>query len=598
MSQWMGSVRRMEPDELVADLDDAQRVAVTSNATPLCILAGAGSGKTRVLTHRIAYRAASGTLDPSHTLAITFTRKAAGELVERLSALGLPRTLTAGTFHSVAFAQLRTLWADQGVRAPTVLDKPASFIMRMLPRTADFTEGLEISSEIDWARARMIVPEDYPAQAATFRRNPVAGIATVAEIFERYEEDKRTRGLIDMADLLDRYRSALATDKAFRAAQQWRFRHVFVDEFQDVNPAQNALLESLIGDRRDLCIVGDPNQAIYSFNGAEQSLLINFASRLGPSGTVSLDRNYRSTPQILAVGHSVLGRSTSGTVRPTLDDGEIPTITSHPDDRSEARSIARALRDRHHRGAPWKHQAVLVRTNAQATVIAEALTAADIPFRVRGLDDRESHASDAVEISTFHAAKGLEWHVVHLAGLEKGLVPITHARTPSAEAEEKRLLYVAITRAQRELHINWAQERSFNSKTSQRSPSIYLEKIEATRSALERGEDPFASEARATGTGITAASRPRSTRQRRARISGPDLDPAARELFDALRTWRSVRAKAASVPAYVIFHDSTLAAVATAAPRSLTELEVLPGLGPVKIARYGDDILEVVTQHV
>lgn len=647
----------MNPAEPLASLldtlNDEQRRAITSNAAPLCILAGAGSGKTRVLTYRIAYRAQVRNLDPSHTLAITFTRKAADELTNRLSVLGLSQMLHSGTFHSIAYSQLRSLWADHDRRPPTVLDNPASFINRLLPTgfpgSTDFGDAIDASREIEWAKARMVPPSDYAIRAAEARRSPQMGLASIAEIFELYENEKFKRGFVDMADLLDQYRHALLNNDTFRASQQWRFRHLFVDEFQDVNPAQFALLEALRGDRSDLCVVGDPNQAIFSFNGAEQALLTKLANRIGNPGTIQLNKNYRSTPQILTIAHSVLGASATNNVVPTLSSGTNPTLSSQPDDATEARFIARRISELHEIHSSWKSQAVLVRTNAQVSIIAAALTAAEIPHRIRGdlshtdpgstsrtsmptkspgstgskgetqttgiTPSPHGQSGDAVDISTFHASKGLEWDIVHLAGLEKGFVPISHARTPKAEAEERRLLYVAITRAKHELHMTWAQQRSFGNHAAQREPSEYLEVITKTMDALASGEvtlDSFGDLLPTTSKGDAATQRSQSDRiakprdprrstanhrpHRNSPITQPSTDRQTRDLFEALRTWRSTRARAARVPAYVIFHDATLMEVAAKAPKCTDELMAIPGIGPVKIERFGNEILRVVAE--
>jgi DNA helicase-2/ATP-dependent DNA helicase PcrA len=644
----------MRGEELLRGLNDAQVTAVRSQTQPLCILAGAGSGKTRVLTRRIAYRAAIGDLDPRHVLAVTFTRKAAGEMTTRLRDLGLRDTVAAGTFHALAYAQLRNRWNDRDIRPPALLDRKAGFVARLLPPalTRRGVSAIDIVTEIEWAKARLVTPEEYSAAASLAGRRVPIETATVAEIFDRYEKRKRERRMVDFDDLLRLCRRDLDHDHEFAAAQRWRFRHFFVDEYQDVNPLQHGLLRAWLGDRRDLCVVGDPNQAIYAWNGADASYIRNFARHHPGSDTVRLDTNYRSSPQILALANEALRKAAPDLVA-TRPDGPIPTIRPHVDDRAEARAIARAVRDAHEPETRWRDQVVLVRTHAQTALLTEELHEAHIPFRVRGgsglldrpevkqalrglrsapdlragladvhqlVDDAgdDEHAAnlsallrlahdyqaidaqpttpgflawlsdvtaeqleaggDGVEIATFHAAKGLEWPVVHLAGLEQGLVPITYARTREALDEERRLLYVAITRAQRELHLTWAQQRTFGERAVSREPSLYLDELERACARL-RGENQ-----RATG--------PRAPRRRDrvAPVASTPTDP----VLVALKKWRSDRARAAAVPAYVIFHDRTLEAVAAARPRTVDQLLALPGVGPVKVSRYGDDLLEVV----
>ena len=530
----LGRVSRVDAEALLAGLNPDQRDAVTTEAAPLCILAGAGSGKTRVLTRRIAHRVATGSAEPHRVLALTFTRKAAGELRGRLAALGLRDGVAAGTFHGIALAQLRSRWLERGETEPQLLDRKYALVARNIAQRPGRREvnPLDAVAEIEWAKARRIAPRDYADEALHHNRRPPLPAAEMAGVYERYEQEKARRGLVDFDDLLVRCERALVTDPQFAATQRWRFRHLFVDEFQDVNPLQYALLRAWLGDRGDLCVVGDPRQAIYAWNGADASYLDHFARHF-PGGEVhELRDNYRSTPQILAVANAVIGDREAGLpLRPNRPAGEPPTVVPFADDADEARGIARAIRDAHGPGRPWSDQAVLARTNAQAALIADALGRAAIPHRVRGgasltaqpevkqalarlrrarvpfdvaladldaevsgrfpeetdeagatgddgpaagadgqgaarrddegrqaeqrranlaalvqlgrdyrgLDPAASGAGfvqwlqaaaraedaggagDAVEVATFHAAKGLEWPIVHVAGVEAGL---------------------------------------------------------------------------------------------------------------------------------------------------------------------------------
>jgi DNA helicase-2/ATP-dependent DNA helicase PcrA len=647
------------------DLNAAQRAAVESEAQPLCILAGAGSGKTRVLTRRIAHRMTSGAALPGHVVAVTFTRKAADELRTRLRTLGVRDGVAAGTFHSLAYSQLRQRWADRGETPPTLLDRKVSVIVRLLGRRTQQSAAIQpadIASEIEWAKARMVEPERYAAEAQAAGRTPPLALAEVGAIYRRYEDENRKQGRLDFDDLLLRCVRAMEADPEFAAVQRWRFRHLFVDEFQDVNPVQFQLLKGWIGDAAapDLCVVGDPNQAIYSWNGADASYLVDFKRRFPSAEVIDLTENYRSTPQILAVANAVLG---GGRLSPTRDHGPVPLVRSFDSDVEEARGIARAIRRAQANGARWSDMAVLTRTNAQGALLEEAFRAAGVPFRVRsggafmqqaevkaalttlrqgsgftawvrdleadvaGLDEADErrlhleqlvrlaseftvldHApnpggfrawlnasmsaeapadfSAGVDVTTFHRSKGLEWPVVFVAGLEKGLVPIGRATSAGAEAEERRLLYVAVTRAQRELHCTWAARRTFGTKAVPRQPSPWLDLIEDARARLE-GRAP------ATRPGQRAGLASARSRLPKTRTPG-EPDPP---VLAALKAWRTNAAKAAKVPAYVIFHDTTLAAVAEARPRNPQELLALPGLGPVKAARYGDDLLAVVAEH-
>ncbi|HEV2768211.1 MAG TPA: ATP-dependent DNA helicase UvrD2 [Acidimicrobiales bacterium] len=680
----------MDARAVLAGLTDRQAEAVTTPGAPLCILAGAGSGKTRVLTRRIAYRVLAGTADPRHVMALTFTRKAAGELVRRLEALGVRDHVTAGTFHALAYAQLRQRWADTERRPPALLDRKAGLLIRLLGRGAGSArvQPADLAGEIEWAKARLIEPGRYEAEATAAERRPPVPLPTMAAVYERYEQEKRRRGLVDFDDLLLGCASALADDPEFAASQRWRFRHLFVDEFQDVNLAQARLLAGWRGDSNDLCVVGDPRQAIYSWNGAEPAQLRDFAQREAGATVISLDDNFRSTPQILAVASAVIsvGAGHDRPLRPRRPDGPLPTVRAYARDVDEARAIARAVRDRHRPGTSWSHTAVLCRTNAQLVLFEEAFRAAGIPHRVRGGgaflqrpevkaalaelrrspaplatgladlrapaddeagaddgpadgspvgerqavleelarlgDDYLTHepdgdagafeawlgaalrseapgaASDAVELATFHGAKGLEWPVVFVTGLERGLVPISHAGTDEARAEEQRLLYVAVTRAQDQLHCSWARERSFGARSSRRQPSPWLDDISAARAALAGGSPTPGSPGWHDRLGAERARLRRGQAQRarggRSERAGTNADP---ELLAALKRWRSEAARAGGVPAFVVFHDSTLAAVAEAKPRTSASLVRVPGLGPVKAERYGAALLALVSEH-
>jgi DNA helicase-2/ATP-dependent DNA helicase PcrA len=672
----------MEADALLEGLTETQAAAVTSDGAPLCILAGAGSGKTRVLTRRIAWRTATGSADPRHVLALTFTRKAAGELRSRLGGLGVRDGVAAGTFHAVAYAQLRQRWSDAGERAPQLLERKVGFLARLTGPTGHdaAVQPMDLAAEIEWAKARMIGPAQYERAAASAGRTPPVAPAAMASLYERYETEKHHRGVVDFEDLLLRCVAALREDTAFAAAQRWRFRHLFVDEYQDVNPAQAALLAGWRGDRDDLCVVGDPNQAIYSWNGAEASYLTDFVAREPGAAVVRLDDNFRSSPQVLAVASAVLaGGGVRAELRPHRADGPLPAIRAYATDRDEARGVARAVRGRKRPGSPWARLAVLARTNAQMALLEEAFREAGVPFRVRGggaflqqpevrtaLDnlaraggtlaarladlevevrrpddanvrtaerravlgelvrlgrellavdanatvdgfaswlgtalgnDSGDTRHDAVDLATFHAAKGLEWPVVFVVGLERGLVPIGHAKTDAGVDEERRLLYVAVTRAEEELHCSWARERTFGSRAVPRQASPWLDDIQAARAALAGGGTPIDLRDRvaAERAKLQAADGGRHDRRRSNVTVGAGADP---EVLTALKAWRSAAARAAGVPAFVIFHDTTLAAIAEARPGDPASLLALPGLGPVKAQRYGDDLLRVVAEHL
>jgi DNA helicase-2/ATP-dependent DNA helicase PcrA len=387
----------VDPAPLLSDLTPAQRRAVETEASSLCILAGAGSGKTRVLTRRIGYRLATGTADPNHVLALTFTRRAAGELGDRLAGLGLRQRLTAGTFHAVAYAQLRRYWADRGETPPQLLDRKSRLLARLVTGRPEVTGAplSELAAEIEWASARLLSPEQYPAAAAAAgRRLPVTSEA-MAALMARYQTEKVRRRLADFDDLLCRCALAIEQDPAFAAVQRWRWRHLFVDEFQDVNPLQYRLLTAWLGSQPDVCVVGDPNQAVYGWNGADTSLLARLPDRWPGTEVIHLDDNHRCTPQVVAAAAGVLGAA-GAELRSSRADGPPAVVRAYPDDGSEAHGVVAELRARRASGLPWTQMAILVRTNAQVVSFEAACRAAQVPYRLAGvrpfLDDPEIQA--------------------------------------------------------------------------------------------------------------------------------------------------------------------------------------------------------------
>ena len=652
-------------DELLYDLDGSQRRAVTSTSRPLAILAPAGSGKTRVLTRRIAWRIATEDAEANHVLALTFTRKAAGELRERLSRLGLRDGVAAGTFHGIAYAQLRSHWTDHGQRAPDLLTRKARVLGQLLRGRTSEVAAAALASEIEWAKARLFGPAEYAEGVDDARRRTPTAPDKVAALYAGYEELKQEQRLVDFDDLLKLCGDALLGDRTFAAAQRWRFRHLFVDEFQDVNPLQLRLLDAWRGNHHDLTVVGDPQQAIYGWNGADAAFLEGFQTRYPSAEVVTLGHNYRSTPQVLTAAASVLraARLDARTVHATQGEGPVPTVLRYPTDLDEAHGVARALRDGRAPRTAWSAQAVLVRTHTQIALITEGLRAVGIPYQVKGGDallqrpamrtavdflrhngrplaaclpdldamraehdghedgpgagdeSASAHADvaqlardhlrldpmasasgfctwlvatlqaeggerrrDAVTVATFHAAKGLEWPVVHLAGLEDGYVPITHARTNAQRAEEARLLYVAMTRAVDELHCSWAALRTFNGKVLDRRVSPWLGDLTAAAGAV----------------GTAGADGPPDWRahlaEQRARLgSVPHVtDP----VLLALQEWRDEAARVARVSPEAVIDDQLLATIAATQPADQDELAAIAGVGQVLAAsRIGEGVL-------
>jgi DNA helicase-2/ATP-dependent DNA helicase PcrA len=561
-------LRVADLSELMRGLTATQQRAVTADEAPLCVLAAAGSGKTTVLARRVARRVLDGSARPEHTLVVTFTRKASQELRERLRRLAVPAGISAGTFHALAFAQLRRHWVDRELRPPVVIDDPTRLVRSLVGSRVSVKPArlAALVGELHWAQVSMLAPEAYAPTALAAGRDSVSGIShqAVAEIYAAYGAEKKRRNVLDLDDLVTRCASLLEEDLVAAAAQRWRIRHVFVDEFQDVNHAQWRLLTAWLGDRRDLFVVGDPRQAIYAWNGADPTLLDRLPELLPGTVVLRLDDNHRSTPQVVNAASAVLGADPSQASRP---DGCSPVVDGFDDDDAEAVAVTRWLRRAHRPGRPWSHLAVLARTNSRLDPVARALEHAGIPYRMGGAakesararqalaelrrapktrhlrsalaelvvnqqcerdaespetstpgGDEQDHglpralaqladehalefpdatvgefldwvaaggdgameleAVDGVELSTFHRAKGLEWPAVAVIGLEDGMVPIAYATTPEAVAEERRLLYVALTRAEDELWCSWARVRRAGDRSWRCDPSPLLDAVE------------------------------------------------------------------------------------------------------------------------
>ncbi len=693
---------RRDPAAVLHGLDDDQRAAVTAPPGPVCILAGAGTGKTRAITHRIAYRVLSGQVRPQHILAVTFTARAAGEMRDRLRTLGAGG-VQARTFHAAALRQLR-FFAPRllgGRELPEVMASKARLIGLAAARArlrTDRTMGRDLAGEIEWAKASLIEPADYPAAAARAGREPPVTPEDMVLVYEEYERAKRAAGVIDFEDLL---RSTIwAVEEHPDVAEQIRsqYRHFVVDEYQDVNPMQQRLLSAWLGERDDVTVVGDASQTIYSFTGASADNLINFPRRHPDAVVVRLVRDYRSTPQVVGLANQVIRAARGAEARLRLElhgqrpAGPDPQIRSFPDEPAEATAVAARCAELIAGGLPARQIAVLFRTNAQSEAYEEALTDAEVPYTVQGAarfferpevrqalvairaaarsvepdtalpaavsdalsatgwsadspppggaarerwealaalvrlarehrqapleDDGEPGAGgllldfhselmrraaaqhvptvDGVTLASLHSAKGLEWDAVFLVGLVEGNLPVSFARTDEQVEEERRLLYVGITRAREQLWLSWPQARSPGGRS--RRPSRFLPQVGAVAAAAQ----PRSSE--------------RSGRRRRntvlsCRICGATLSEAAdrklgrcagcpsdvdEELFERLRTWRTRVAGEAKVPAYVVFTDATLTALAERRPDSDESLVQIPGIGARKLGLYGPAVLALI----
>ena len=535
-----------------AGLTSAQRDAVTAPDPVLCVMAGAGTGKTRVLTLRVARRLRDGSAGRGRVLVCTFSRKAADELRQRLWVLGAGTAVDAGTFHRTAFRLVRQHRIDRGAPAPALVgDRRATLAAiladdgegeapvkdrrphprpgdgSMTPRRRRGPSPAQLENEISWAKSRLVDPEGYEEAARYAGRRPPMGAARMADLYARYEAGKRQRGTLDLDDLLWAAADVMDEDPPFAAAVRWRYRHLFVDEMQDANPAQFRLLQALLGEKPDLCVVGDPNQSVYGWNGADPTLLQRIPEILPGTRVIHLHENHRCSPQVVAVASAALGLDGERAPTSARPDGSVPRIVAHAADGDEAAWVAREAWRSHRPGRRWDQIAVLARTNAQLSAVAGAFEVERIPYRIAGgdlapasdvspgddrsaadkLDDpaarprpvgrwgrrRRRVDDDAVVLSTFHRAKGLQWPTVFVVGLSAGLVPIASARTVEALDEERRLLYVALTRAEDELTCTWSARgdgRELQAGTPSRDPSPWVEQMAQVCEDLAAGDAP------------------------------------------------------------------------------------------------------------
>jgi DNA helicase-2/ATP-dependent DNA helicase PcrA len=510
-----------------------QREAIEAEDPLLCVLAGAGAGKTRVLTLRVARRVRDGSIHADRVLVTTFSRKAAEELRTRLWSLGVAG-VRAGTFHRTALSLLREQRAQRGRPEPQLLADRRRFLAEVT--TGDPRRVRSLDGEIGWAKARLVSPDRYEAEARRAKRRSGINTEQVAEVFARYEAERAKRRLLDFDDLIVACADSLAGDAAFADAIRWRTRHLFVDEMQDVNPAQFRLLTTLLSDEPDLFVVGDPNQSVYGFNGADPTLLHKLPEILRGTRVIRLDENHRCTPQVVAVATAVLreGESERGGSADVADpsssrfDGPVPAVVAHESDLEEAAWVAARAKQSRGPGRRWSSIAVLTRTNAQLAVVQAAMESAGVPAQVAGADrgpasdlrgsrhsrfragvdeegdEEEEVDRDAVVLTTFHRSKGLQWHTVMIIGLSEGLMPIASARTGEAVDEERRLFYVALTRAEEELWCSWSAGGG---------------SVTASGSPRHRGPSPWLVAVEQTITRLTTAAAPTATSEVSARVA-------------------------------------------------------------------------------
>jgi len=657
----------------------------------VCVLAGAGTGKTRTITHRIAHLVRTGHVAPGQVLAVTFTARAAGEMRTRLRALSVAG-VQARTFHAAALRQLRYFW-------PRVVGGPPWQLVEGKLRIVGHAAGRarmgtdaatlrDLAGEIEWAKASLVTPAEYPAAVARLRRDVPGPAEQVAAVYAGYEEAKTAAELLDFDDLLLHVAGALEEHGDIAQEFRDRYRCFVVDEYQDVTPLQQRVLDAWLGERDDLTVVGDANQTIYTFAGASPRHLLEFPRRFPEAVVVRLQRDYRSTPQVVSCANTLIGAARDRPAGTRLrlvgqrPAGPDPDFTEHDDEVAEAAAVATRIRRMVAEGVPPSEIAVLFRVNAQSETYEQALTEAGVPYQVRGgerffhrpeirramsvirmagagsgavpsslvddvravlaplgltpdppggaaqraqwesllalvelaeelagvepeadlrrfaaeLDTRADAAHpptvQGVTLASLHAAKGLEWDVVFLVGLVDGTLPIQHADGDEhAIEEERRLLYVGITRARRQVLLSWALARQpGGARRRRRSRFLYglvPEHHPASRIALgERGGAK--PRCRVCGSPLVGVD---ALKLRRCGDCPSDVDT---ELLDRLRSWRSDEARDQQVPAYVVFTDATLTAIAEHRPVDRAALVGIPGIGSRKLDRYGAAVLALV----
>jgi DNA helicase-2/ATP-dependent DNA helicase PcrA len=503
-------------DDLLVGLTPEQREAVTSPARRLLVRATAGSGKTHVLTLRIQRQIAQKEVDADQVIAMTFTRRAGDELRRRLFRAGI-RDIRAGTFHRAALSLVNQYREDHHLK-PLVIESNRRRLVSALAAQLKDSGDLRLEDwqlprleqEIGWALSQGFTGAQYAKNAKKLRRDAPLPAAQFADVLDRYVGLCRSRGVLDFDLLLSEAISLLRDEPNVLASFRHRNKAIYVDETQDMNPLQFMLLRHMAGDDPDLFCVGDPNQSIYGFNGANPQLLGEIIRTWPDTVVLDLTRNHRSTANIIAVANTLLEQGAQGII-PAKDEGDVPMVRSYNTDEQEAEHVATWLSAKHQPGSPWKSMAVLARTNAQLELVASLLEAHDIPCERRGAEHSpasdllttpetwnrridEDH-KDAVALSTIHRAKGLEFQHVAAIGWSEGQLPNYNATTAAQLAEEQRLAYVALSRAEDSLLITWSRGRN-DPRYPDRSPSRFLAPIEKVVGEIEQRNAPLTGEAR------------------------------------------------------------------------------------------------------
>ena len=382
-------------DSILSALDADQRAVAIATRGPVCVIAGAGTGKTRAITHRIAYAAAIGTMDPQKVLALTFTAKAAGEMRARLRTLGVP-TVAARTIHSAALKQLLYFWPSVfGGRTPDLMTTKTGFLTEAINR-AGLSSSLratnrelmrDIASEIEWAKVSQVTPVDYIDQVGRRSQKPRVLPEQMVQIYTAYESIKKQELAIDFEDVLLLCAAMLEEEREVRERVQDQYRYFTIDEYQDISPIQQRLINAWLGTRRDICVVGDPAQTIYSFAGATPVFLNSFTQRFPEAEVIRLTTGYRSTPEITFAANSLLRAGTMGQELVAFNShGSKPMVTGYSDEAAEIKGVMGEITQLMSTGTAPQEIAILARTNAQLKGAEKAMLAANIPYQVRNTE--------------------------------------------------------------------------------------------------------------------------------------------------------------------------------------------------------------------
>jgi len=382
-------------DEILAALDPDQRAVALASRGPVCVIAGAGTGKTRAITHRIAYAAAIGTMDPQKVLALTFTAKAAGEMRARLRSLGVP-TVAARTIHSAALKQLLYFWPSVfGGRTPDLMTTKTGFLTEAINR-AGLSDSVratnrelmrDIASEIEWAKVSQVAPSDYVDEISKRMQKPRVLPEQMVQIYTAYESIKKQELAIDFEDVLLLCAAMLEQEREVRERVQDQYRYFTIDEYQDVSPIQQRLINAWLGKRNDICVVGDPAQTIYSFAGATPVFLNTFTQRFPDAEVIRLSTGYRSTPEITFAANALLRHGAMGQELVAQNDhGSAPSVVGYSDEASEVNGVLSEITDLLSAGTPPHEVAILARTNSQLKSVERAMQKVNLPYQVRSTE--------------------------------------------------------------------------------------------------------------------------------------------------------------------------------------------------------------------